>query len=200
MIKTHLRTRLKYLCKKSTENKESCYSYLGSGKYWRDHLKKHGKNIVTEIIEECTTKEGLTQKGIYWSKKLNVVNSEEYANLIEERGDGGPTMLGKKINAEQKKRQGAAIKRWWKNATKEWKEKKRQINSASHEKYKYITPYGNFTNAYRAAKICNCSNVTIINRCITNTDKKITSKKYWKLGWKNKTWKELGWYSEALHP
>lgn len=200
MLKTHCKTSLKYLCKKSTDNVKDCYSYLGSGKYWKNHLKKHGRNITTVILEVCETKEELTEKGIFWSKKLNVVKSEDFANLVEERGDGGPTMLGRKMTKEQNRKKGLAHKKWWKNATQEWRDMKRKINSKSHEKYKYYTPQGVFTNAFDAAKMCKCSNVTVINRCVVDTDKKITSKKYWRLGWKNKTWKELGWYSEVLYP
>ena len=198
MIKTHCKTSLKYLCKKSTDKIESCYSYLGSGKYWKKHLKRHGKDIVTVIIEICDSKKDLTEKGIYWSRKLNIVNSEEFANLGEERGDGGPTMLGRKITPEQKKRQKKSLNSYWINATKEQKEQRREVNSKSHETYKYFTPAGIFTNSFVAAEACNCSNVTIINRCVKDFDKKITSRRYWKLGWKNKTWRELGWYSKPL--
>jgi len=199
MVKTHCNTGLKYLCKKSTDNIESCYTYTGSGKYWRNHLKKHGYNIITKIIEICDSKKDLTEKGIYWSRKLNVVNSEEFANLVEERGDGGPTMLGRKITPAQKKRQKISLNNYWSNITKEQREQRKDANRKGHEIFRYTTPMGIFTNAYNAAKICKCSNVTIINRCKVDTDKKITSKKYWRFGWKGKTWRELGWYSELLY-
>lgn len=70
--------------------------------------------------------------------------------------------------------------------------KRSQINSKCHEKYRYFTPRGIFTNAYKAAEANNCSNVTIINRCVKDTKKPIQSKRYWKYGWKGKTWSELG--------
>ena len=198
MLKTHCKTSLKYLCKKSTNKLEECYSYLGSLKYWKKHLKKHGKDIITEILEVCNTKEELTEKGIYWSKKLNVVKSEEYANLVEERGDGGPTMLGRKITPIQKKRQKKALNSYWSSIPKERRKQRSDANRKGHEMYRYITPMGIFTNGFVAAKACNCSNVTVLNRCVKDVDKKITSKKYWRFGWKNKTWRELGWYSELL--
>lgn len=96
MIKTHNITGLKYLCKKTTDDKSKCYKYLGSGTYWKKHLLIHGNDITTEIIEECDTKEELIEKGIFWSEKFNVSASDEWANLVPERGDGGPTMIGKK--------------------------------------------------------------------------------------------------------
>lgn len=198
MIKTHRKTRLKYLCKKSTNNRESCFTYLGSGKYWKHHLKKHGPDIETSIIEECDTREELIQKGIEWSEKLNVVESNEFANLVIERGDGGPTMLGRKMTPTQNRKKGEAHKRFWRVATEEWKEKKRQVNSLSHEKYVYYTPRGVFTNAFKAAEANNCSNVTIINRCIKDTNKKINANRYCQYGWRGKTWRELGWYSSDL--
>lgn len=199
MIKTHSKTRLKYLCKKSTTNINSCFRYLGSGTYWKKHLIKHGKNIETEIIEMCNSKQELTEKGIYWSKKLNVVKSDGFANLVEERGDGGPTMLGRKITKNQKVKQIRAIRKYWLNLSPDLKAARNKANSLSHEKYTYYTPLGTYTNAYRAAEAHQCCNVTIINRCVVDTDKPILSKKYWKCGWKNKTWRMLGWYSVSLH-
>lgn len=199
MIKTHNITKLKYLCKKSTNKKIKCYTYLGSGIYWKKHLKIHGNDITTEIIEECNTKEELIERGIFWSEKFNVVASDEWANLIPERGDGGPTMLGRKITSEQKERQCNALKAFWKNATDDYRQKRASINSKSHEKYCYYTPKGVFTNAFDAAAANNCSNVTVINKCVVDTDKIINSKRYWKCGWKGKTWRELGWHSTLLH-
>ena len=199
MIKTHNITNLKYLCKKSTDDKSKCFTYKGSGKYWKKHLKKHGSNITTVIIEECNSKQELTERGIYWSKELNVVLSPKFANLIEERGDGGPTMLGRQITKEQKLKQGKAIARFYHNSSTEYKEQRRVSNSLSHEVYKYYTPKGIFTNAFKAAEANDCTNVTILNRCKVDVDKPILSKKYWRFGWKGKTWRELGWYYEHLH-
>jgi hypothetical protein len=193
MIKTNLNTKLKYLCKKTTDNIQTCYSYKGSGKYWLRHLAIHGSDISTEIIEICDTKEQLIERGIYWSKLLNVVNSEEYANLVEERGDGGPTMLGRQITKEQKKKQGKAISNFWKNSSEEYKRQRNLINKQSHEIYEYHTPNGIFRNGHDAAAANNCTNVTIMNRCRKDVDKPILSRKYWKFGWKGMTWRQLGW-------
>jgi len=87
MIKTHNETGLKYLCQTS---KKDPYSYTGSGKYWKNHIKKYGKNIKTEIIQKCYTKNALVSWGTYYSKLWCVVNSKKWANLKEESGDGGP--------------------------------------------------------------------------------------------------------------
>jgi hypothetical protein len=199
MLKTHIITGLKYLCKTSTNDPTRPFTYLGSGKYWKRHLKKYGSNVKTEILQICESKEDLIIKGIYYSKLYNIVNSNQFANMVEERGDGGPTMLGKRITKEQKLKQGKAISTFYQNSSPEYKEKRRATNSISHEIYRYYTPKGVFTNAYTAAIANNCSNVTIINRCKTDVDKPIMSKRYLRLGWKGKTWRQLGWYYEQLH-
>lgn len=87
MVKTHNITRLKYLCQ---TKKKDPYKYLGSGKYWRLHLNKHGNTIHTEIIKECSTKDEIKEWGLYYSSLWNVVDSTEWANLKPESGDGGP--------------------------------------------------------------------------------------------------------------
>jgi len=202
MIKTHCKTSLKYLCKKSTDKVDECYSYLGSGKYWKDHLKKHGKDIVTEILEVCNTKEELTEKGIYWSKKLNVVKSEDYANLIEERGDGGPTMLGRHLTVEQIKKQKRGLKKWWKNIKQSENEEDRQNRKAKWAKNRadfiYVTPYGKFIGASKAAKAIGLTSSIIRKRCIHNTNVvKYNTYKCCSAADIGKTWLELGWYTET---
>jgi hypothetical protein len=199
MIKTHNKTSLKYLCKTSTENTSHPYKYLGSGKYWKRHLNKHGKDVKTEILEICNTKEELIERGIYYSELYNVVESKEFANMVKERGDGGPTMLGKRITKEQSNKKSKSLLKFYSNTTEEYKNWRKELNSKSHEKYKYYTPAGIFTNALKAAEANKCSNVTIINKCLIDVDKPIESKKYWRFGWKGKTWRQLGWYGEALH-
>lgn len=86
MVKTHNTTGLKYLCQ---TKKTDPHKYLGSGKYWRLHLKAHGSDIRTEILKECTTKTELRNWGIHYSNLWNVTNSDEWANLKDELGDGG---------------------------------------------------------------------------------------------------------------
>lgn len=84
--KTHRETGLKYLGK--TVSKDP-YSYPGSGVYWASHLEKHGNNVETEILKECQSEQELKYWGEYYSRLWNVVESNEWANLIEEAGSGG---------------------------------------------------------------------------------------------------------------
>jgi len=83
MIKTHNITKLKYLCYHFGDN-ASCYIYPGSGKYWKLHIKKHGKNISTEILGEYSSLEDANINGLFYSKLYNVVESKDFANIIVE--------------------------------------------------------------------------------------------------------------------
>ena len=84
--KTHKVTGLNYLGK--TISKDP-YSYTGSGVYWRRHLELHGNQVETEILRECKDETELKHWGQYYSALWNVVESKEWANLIEEAGPGG---------------------------------------------------------------------------------------------------------------
>lgn len=86
-LKTHLTTGKKYLGKTIQDP----YAYLGSGKLWRRHIKKHGENIHTEILFESHDPEEIKSAGLYYSLLWNVVDSENFCNMMIEYGDGGPT-------------------------------------------------------------------------------------------------------------
>jgi hypothetical protein len=85
-IKTHKKTGLKYLGKTSSRNP---HTYPGSGVYWRNHLDKHGYDYNTEILKECQSNQEVSEWGQYYSKLWKVVESNEWANLTEEKGAGG---------------------------------------------------------------------------------------------------------------
>jgi len=107
MVKTHKITGLKYLCQ--TKRKDP-YKYLGSGKYWRPHLNKHGKTISTVIIRECQSKKELSEWGIHYSNLWHVVESEEWANLKIEDGTGGampPDIVRNIMDTKSKRNTGA---------------------------------------------------------------------------------------------
>lgn len=83
-VKTHSKTGFKYLGKTTKDPN----TYLGSGIDWKAHLKEHGPEHTTEVICECTSKEELSEKGRYYSRLWNVVESAEWANRIPETGGG----------------------------------------------------------------------------------------------------------------
>ena len=61
--------------------------YKGSGKYWKDHIKKHGKHHV-ETIWYCLyyTVEELVEFALMFSHQDNITESEDWANLDYENG------------------------------------------------------------------------------------------------------------------
>lgn len=118
-VKTHNKTGLKYLGQTSAKDP---HLYPGSGVYWKSHLKKHGYDYSTEILKECQTKEELAAAGIYYSNLWNVIESEEWANLKVEQGDGG------RQSEDVRRRIGEASKGRvpWNKGKKIWSEEERK--------------------------------------------------------------------------
>lgn len=83
MIKEHTVTGLKYLC---ITEKDSWERYLGSGHYWRNHLERHGKTVKTTLIYCDEDRERFSRVCSFISEYLDIVDSEEWANLIPEDG------------------------------------------------------------------------------------------------------------------
>lgn len=108
-IKQHEITGLKYFGKTT---KKDPYSYTGSGKYWKRHIKKYGKDHIKTLWCQLFTNETeLINYALEFSKKHDIVNSNEWANLKEENGLDGGMEKGwwneehiKKISESQKKR------------------------------------------------------------------------------------------------
>ena len=86
-VKEHNATGLKYFGKTISDP----LKYKGSGKYWLNHLKKHGKDVSTIWCQRFTDKSELIEFANNFSVKNNIVESAEWANLIPENGyeDGG---------------------------------------------------------------------------------------------------------------
>jgi hypothetical protein len=85
--KTHNKTGLQYL----GITIRNPHIYKGSGIRWRNHIKKHGYDVTTEVLKECQSHDEVSVWGEYYSKLWDVVKSSDWANLIEERGTGGNT-------------------------------------------------------------------------------------------------------------
>lgn len=95
-VKQHNKTGLKYFGK--TTSKKVC-SYLGSGSYWRKHLRKHGKDISTIEIWTFESIEEASCFALEFSKINDIVASEEWANLQPENAvDGCPVGQQKSEN------------------------------------------------------------------------------------------------------
>ena len=102
-IKQHNQTGLKYFGKtvKSDPTK-----YPGSGIYWRNHIKLHGNDVTTVWCKLFTDKNELTKYAIDFSVTNKIVESKEWANLIDETGlDGNLTglVLGPKSDSIKRK-------------------------------------------------------------------------------------------------
>jgi hypothetical protein len=89
-IKTHKITGLKYLGKTS----EDPFKYKGSGIDWKQHLKEHGTDHITEVIFQTNDWEQFKQVGRYYSQLYHIVTAVDdfgnkiWANRIPETGGG----------------------------------------------------------------------------------------------------------------
>lgn len=111
-VKTHNITGLKYFGK--TIRKDP-HKYKGSGKRWKNHIKKHGYNVTTDIIGEYTDIEQCKIHALKFSIDNNIVESNEWANLKNEVLDGGFDHINKLPIEIRRKR---SID-WWNSLTME---------------------------------------------------------------------------------
>ena len=111
-VKTHNKTGLKYFGKSSDTIDQQ--KYLGSGKYWCRHLKKHGKDIKTEIVGKFDSMNECEKFAVKFSIDNNIVESEAWANLKMENGRGSAP-LGIEHDIETRKKISASSKEHWKN-------------------------------------------------------------------------------------
>lgn len=87
LVVTHNVTGLKYFCK--TAKLDKIQYYKGSGTYWKRHRKIHGSDISVGVLGVYYEKERCTEAALKFSKDNNIVDSNEWANLIEENGLDG---------------------------------------------------------------------------------------------------------------
>lgn len=87
-VKQHYVTSLKYFGKTSTYNP---FVYNGSGKYWKQHLKKHGEFVKTLAVYSFNCQKECTNFAIEFSNLNNIVESKRWANLQLENGVDGWT-------------------------------------------------------------------------------------------------------------
>lgn len=160
MIKKCMGTGLKYLCK--TSGKKDPYLYKGSGVRWLNHIKKHNSYIITCIIGEYHTKEELQKAGLYYSNLYDIVNDYSWANLTEEKGDGGLIgfgQLGKRWKIKDTSKMSGP-----KTKTAAWYEGKKKTAGKNNYQFKgqIKTPWGTFdsgVDAIEKAKILRSAGV-----------------------------------------
>ena len=98
-IKQHNVTGLKYFGKTTKDP----ILYRGSGKYWKDHIRKHGNDVTTTWTELFTDKQQLSEYALNFSQQNNIIESREWANLIFENGIDG-NVPGNKATEETRKK------------------------------------------------------------------------------------------------
>lgn len=113
-IKTHNATGLKYFGKTNRIDPEN---YIGSGKYWKRHIKKHGYDVTTEIYGIFDNLDSCQQAALDFSIKNNIVESTQWANLQNENGlDGAPVgHKGHKFTSAQIEKMSKSSKERWAN-------------------------------------------------------------------------------------
>lgn len=104
-IKQHTITGKLYFGK-SSRNLNGMLKYRGSGKYWKDHFKFHGKEHVITLWHQLYDNVfDLVADALSMSKSFDIVNSDSWANLQYENGLDGGTLASdktKKILSEMR--------------------------------------------------------------------------------------------------
>jgi hypothetical protein len=95
LVKEHVDTGMKYLCKHVASSFSECEKYTGSGIYWKRHLKQHGNNVKTTCLFVTENEKEFREIAKKYSLKFNVTQSKEWANLCDEEGQGGHTVIDK---------------------------------------------------------------------------------------------------------
>jgi hypothetical protein len=110
---------LKYFGKTINSNVEK---YLGSGKYWLNHINSHGRNSVSTLnVWQFNNQNDATIFALDFSNKNKIVESKEWANLIPEDGlDGNSkhvitTELRKKFQLANKGKNNPMYGTFWIN-------------------------------------------------------------------------------------
>lgn len=114
-IATHNKTGKKYFGKtvRWFTQEDLQNNYHGSGKYWNKHKKKHGERDITmEIYKICSLDESdedyVKPIALKFSEENNIVESNEWANLIVEDGLDG-NIKGNKHTEETKEKMSLSL-------------------------------------------------------------------------------------------
>lgn len=175
-VKTHLKTGMKYL----GFTERDPYIYKGSGKYWIRHIKKHGNDVWTNVIYQTEIKENIKPIGIHYTNLWNVVQSNEWANLTEEKGDGISSDYLKKCweNGVYDNRPSPSEETKKKNSESNKGRKPWNLNTKMNEDYKMAISQGiKKSEKYSKALINNAfANFGVSNGMFNKKHKKETIK------------------------
>jgi len=110
LVMSHNTTGLKYFCKTSVLDR--IQRYKGSGTRWLNHLNVHGKDISVGILGFYTDEQRCNQAALKFSAENMIVQSDDWANLIEETGlMTGASMKGESNPFYGKKHSAESIKK-----------------------------------------------------------------------------------------
>jgi len=160
-LKTHNVTGKKYLGKTAQDP----HTYKGSGVYWKNHIRKHGNDVTTEVLRICKSNDEVKEWGLYYSELFSVVESNDFANLMEENGIGGvptnafpkghiPWCKGKKVPSISIARKEYWIK--WREENPGYKDKWKRRGRVSTERLAVVSNiYANkMTDQNRVELVC----------------------------------------------
>ena len=137
-IKQHSVTGLKYFGKTTKDP----LKYNGSGKHWKRHIKEHGSEHIrtNQVFGPYIDSVLISEFALAFSRDNNIVESKDWANLINENGlDGGGFEGIKRGPQSAEHRQNLYNVRKGKPKSAESNQKrsntqKGQIRSADHSK------------------------------------------------------------------
>jgi hypothetical protein len=92
LVMEHNITGLKYFCKTALLDRVN--RYKGSGTRWTNHLKVHGKDVKVGILGFYVEEERCRNAAKQFSVDNKIVESDEWANLVEETGMMDRNMSG----------------------------------------------------------------------------------------------------------
>ncbi len=129
-IKTHSVTKLNYFGTHRGKQGDvmECHRYKGSGTWWINHIKKHGySDVYTQVVAEFDTDdiEAIIEYGMKFSKEKGIVESKEWANLMDENGLGGWTTGQVAWNKGLTKETSDSVKKYSKSLSKHLKKNPR---------------------------------------------------------------------------
>jgi hypothetical protein len=141
-VKTHNKTGFKYFGKTTCLSR--IHTYKGSGVHWCRHLKTHGSDYTTELLGIWQDQERLKKFAIKFCQDNNIVESEQWANMVLEEGlqgaSNGDTNVSKRDDVRAKMSKHSAKNQLGKFG----------INHASFKGW-YVTPLGRFDSLKSAA-------------------------------------------------
>jgi hypothetical protein len=97
-VKRHTITGLKYFGKTI----QNPYTYNGSGKLWTKHIAKHGRQYIETLnVWAFKDQDSCSKFALTFSSQNNIVESDQWANLVVEDGiNVPPSFKGKKRRPE----------------------------------------------------------------------------------------------------